>query len=422
MARILFTTFGSHGDLHPYLAVGRELKRRGHEVTIATSASHRASVEAECITFHPVRPDIALDDRALLEQIFDRRRGTERVVRMIGSRIRETYEDTRPVVEGADLVVTHLSSVAAVAIVEKLGKPWVSTVLAPAAFLSAYDPPVPAVASWIVKARVFGPAFMRRIWAVARQVSLGWVRDVIEFRREIGLSTAEHPLFEGAYSPKLVLAMFSRHFAAPAPDWPPKVNVTGFPFYCGRSPAPQDLLRFMEFGPAPIVFTLGSSAVGAAGSFYKDSVEVVGRLGARAVFLTGSFPQDLSSNLPADVFVAQYAPHSEMFPRAAAIVHQGGIGTTAQALRSGRPMLVVPFAHDQYDNAARVRRLGAGEMLPRPRYTVAAATKRLRKLLENPAYTQTAAALGDQVRAEDGVAACADAIESCVHIAPRHHS
>ena len=388
MARILFTTFGSHGDLHPYLAVGRELKRRGHEVTIATSASHRASVETECITFHPVRPDIALDDRALLEQIFDPRRGTERVVRMIGSSIRETYEDTLPVVKGADLVVTHLSS----------------------------------VASWIVKARVFGPAFMRRIWAVARQVSLGWVRDVIEFRREIGLSTAEHPLFEGGYSPRLVLAMFSRHFAAPGPDWPPKVTVTGFPFYGGQSPAPPDLLRFMESGPAPIVFTLGSSAVGAAGSFYKDSVEVVGRLGARAVFLTGSFPQDLSSNLPVDVFVAQYAPHSEVFPRAAAIVHQGGIGTTAQAMRSGRPMLVVPFAHDQYDNAARVRRLGAGEMLPRPRYTVAAATKRLRKLLEIPAYAQTAAALGDQVRAEDGVAACADAIESCVHIAPRHHS
>jgi rhamnosyltransferase subunit B len=307
-----------------------------------------------------------------------------------------------------------VASFAAVAIAEKLGKPWVCTVIAPAAFLSAYDPPVPAMASWIVKARVFGPGLMRALWAVARKESLKWVRDVIDFRRELGLSTAKHPLFEGAYSPKVALALFSRHFAPPAPDWPPQVVLTGFPFHESRRPAPADLLQFMEAGPAPIVFTLGSSAVAAAGDFYRDSLEAVRRLGTRAVFLTGQFAQDLPDGLPASVFLAQYAPHQQIFPRAAAIVHQGGIGTTAQAMRSGRPMLVVPFAHDQYDNAARIQRIGAGEMLPRPRYSAAAAARALRRLVENPGYARTAAALGERIRSEDGVSACADALEASI--------
>ncbi len=161
-----------------------------------------------------------------------------------------------------------------------------------------------------------------------------------------------------------------------------------------------------------MVFTLGSSAVGAAGDFYRSSLEAVQRLGVRAVFLTGSHPQGLPDILPEGVLQAAYAPHALLFPRAAVIVHQGGIGTTAQALRSGRPMLVVPFAFDQFDNGERSRRLGAAEVLYRSRYNARRAEPVLRRLIEDESYLRASSAIGERVRVENGSAGAADAIES----------
>ena len=414
MAHILLTTFGSYGDLYPYLAVGRELRQRGHHIVVATSEGYRAMVKNEELAFHPVRPDVSLDDRAMLRQFFDARRGSERVIRSICSVVRESYEDTLPAAEGADLVVTHIITFAAVAVAEKLRKPWISTVLAPLSFFSAEDPGVPPVAHWLFRQlRAMGPKVMRQVNRVARAQSLPWLQPLLELRQELGLSVDEHPLFAGSHSPDRVLALFSRHLAAPAPDWPKQTVVTGFPFYEQRqpTPVPPPLQRFLS-GDAPLVFTLGSSAVGAAGSFYRESLAAVQRLRARAVFLTGSHPQDLPDRLPSNVLVVPYAPHEQVFPHASVIVHQGGIGTTAQALRSGKPMLVVPFAHDQFDNSDRVRRLGAGEVLFSKRYTAARAEQQLRRLLIEPSYAQAGTRVGEQVRGENGTAAAADAIEA----------
>jgi UDP:flavonoid glycosyltransferase YjiC (YdhE family) len=106
-----------------------------------------------------------------------------------------------------------------------------------------------------------------------------------------------------------------------------------------------------------------------------------------------------------------YAPYAELFPRAAAIVHQGGIGTTAQAMRSGRPMLVMPYGHDQPDNAVRVARLGIARTIARRHYTPARAAAELRPLLDKPVYGQRAAAVGKALQQEDGVRAACDALE-----------
>lgn len=414
MARLLFATFGSYGDLHPYMAIGIEMRNRGHQVTIATHASYEAKVKAERLGFHPVRPDVSLHDRAMMEYVFDARRGTERILSYLAAVARESYEDILPAAADAGLVVTHPITFAAVAAAQKLRKHWVSTVLAPISFLSAYDPPVPAPAPWLAKLRIFGPGVMRRIWDLGRRQSRQWMAPALELRRSLGLDTAAHPLFEGSNSPRAVLALFSRYLAEPQPDWPPNVAITGFPFYDRhheQQALPPDLRRFLEVGPAPVVFTLGSSAVAAAGNFFRESLQAATRLGARAVFLTGGHPQGFPAKLPPGMFETGYAPHSEVFPRAAAIVHQGGIGTTAQALRSGRPMLVVPFAHDQFDNAYRVRRLGVAEVLYRTSYNRKLAAKHLRRLLEETAYTHTAAALGAQVREENGAAMAADLLE-----------
>src|SRR5262249_28459461 len=157
-------------------------------------------------------------------------------------------------------------------------------------------------------------------------------------------------------SPELTLAMFSPVLGGVQPDWPPNSQLTGFPFYDGLSAALNPkLAAFLDGGQPPIVFTLGSAAVMAAGEFYTESLRAAQRLGNRAILVTRRDPGNVPAGpLPDGVAVFEYAPFSALFPRAAAIVHQGGIGTTGQALRAGRPMLVVPFGFDQPDNADRV--------------------------------------------------------------------
>jgi UDP:flavonoid glycosyltransferase YjiC (YdhE family) len=411
LARVLFTTFGSYGDIHPYMAIGIELQKRGHAVTIATSSSYAAKITSEGLGFHPVRPDVSLEDKALLAYVMDARRGSERILRYIGADVRQSYEDTLPAARQADLIVTHPITFGGVMAAEKLGSPWISTVLAPISFLSAWDPPVPAPTPWIVKVRALGPGWMRLIWQLAKYDTRRWIKPVLALRRELGLPDRGNPLFDGSHSPRLALALFSRCLAEPQPDWPPQTLVTGFPFFDRHHEQAQvepALHRFLSDGPPPVVFTLGSSAVGAAGDFYRDSLQAIGKMGVRALLLTGSHPQGLPETLPAGVMAVSYAAHSEVFPRASAIVHQGGIGTTAQAMRAGRPALIVPFAHDQFDNAERVRRLGAAEVVYRSRYNALTAETALGRLRN---CDSAAAQLGDSVRAERGVECAADSIE-----------
>ena len=393
------------------MGVGLELQRRGHAVTIGTSAVYEPKVRSEGLDFTPIRPDLSIADPAWIAGMMDAKRGTERVVKHLAAAVRESYADCLRAAGQADLVVTHPIPFGAVFAVRKLEVPWVSALLAPISLFSRYDPPVPAPAPWLVKLRALGPGAVNCLFALARRQSLGWVRPVVELQKELGLQSMGHPLFEAQHSPRRVLAMFSGLLAPPQPDWPPQTVVTGFPFYDRHHEQPgmpTDLERFLSDGPPPIVFTLGSSAVMAAGEFYQTSLEAAQKLGCRAVFLTGKIEQ----GLPKDAMAAQYAPYSDLFPRAAAIVHHGGIGTTAQAMRSGRPMMVVPFSHDQFDNGARVKRLGIAGVLYRARYTAATAERALRPLLEDPRYVKSGARVAEQIATEDGIVTAADEIES----------
>jgi rhamnosyltransferase subunit B len=132
------------------------------------------------------------------------------------------------------------------------------------------------------------------------------------------------------------------------------------------------------------------------------------------VFLIGAHSQDLPAQLPENILTWPYAPHDQVFARASAIVHQGGVGTTAQALASGRPSLVVPFAHDQFDNAERVRRTGSGLALPRPKYNSRSAERMLSLLLTDTSYKAAASAIGSKLRSENGADAAAKAIDTFI--------
>jgi UDP:flavonoid glycosyltransferase YjiC (YdhE family) len=392
--RIVITSFGSFGDIFPYLGLARRLTQRGYDPVVATSAHYRPLIEGAGVAFCPVRPDIDPEDHAL---------------------VRRVMEPTR----GAALLVTHPITFAGPLVAERYQIPWVSTVLAPVSFFSAYYLPVVPSLPRLVRLRRLGPGVSRGLIHLAKWATRRWTEPIRQLRADLGLPPGANPLFEGQFSPGLTLALFSRLLANPQPDWPPHTQVTGFIDYQGPNRLPPAVVQFLEAGPAPLVFTLGSSAVCAAGPFYQESLEAVPRLGHRAVLLVGTDPQNhLPEPLPAGVLAVPYAPHGDLFPRALAIVHQGGIGTTGQALRAGRPMLVVPYAFDRPDNAWRVTKLGVARTLFPKQYEATRVIEQVRALVEDPHHAQRAAEMGGLVLAEEGVQPACDALEAYLGTAP----
>ena len=419
--RIVFTTWGSLGDLHPYMALALELTRRGHDASIATLGFYRDIVESAGLGFHPLRPDVSPDDtgaRELVRRVLDAKDGPRHLMLdVFAPVIDQMYDDTLAAVNangGADLLVTHQVPLTGPVVAHKTGVPWVSAVLLPMGFLSEYDPPTPPQAPWLQKVAALHPIFARTFNALGRRVTAPWVAPVYALRERVGLPRGGNPVFEGQHSPSLVLGLFSRLLSAKLPDFPPQTIVTGFPFYdaADQKPAPSELLEFLDAGEPPIVFTLGSSAVWIAEGFYQTAIDVVKALGRRALLLAGEqTPALRAAGLPATIAAFEYAPHSVVMPRASVIVHQGGVGTTGQALRAGRPMLVVPFGQDQPDNARRCVRLGVARTITRQAFKATRVRDELTNLLNNPTYAVRAAAVGAEVRAEQGATVACDALE-----------
>lgn len=417
--RIVIATWGSHGDLHPALGLATELRDRGHAVTVATMPVFRDDVEREQLTFHPVRPDVDPYDRGLVARMMDARRGTEVIVRgLLMSALRDSASDLRPAVAAADVVISHPVTFAAPILAGHLGKPWASMVLAPMSFFSASDVPVLPPAPWLRLLAARWPWLSRGIVSMAHRATRSWMTPVDALRAELGQPDAGHPLFEGQHSPRLVLALFSRVLADPQPDWPANVVVTGPVVYRPRGSAslPPELVGFLDDGPPPVVFTLGTSAVGAPGRFYEESLAAVRDVGCRAVLLVGHHAVNRpAGTLPPGVIAVEYASHAALFPRASVVVHQGGAGTLHQALASGRPMIVVPYAHDQPDNADRARRLGVARIIPAKRYRASRVAAGLRVLMNEPSYAAAGARVAAVVRSENGVGTACDAIQKMAH-------
>ena len=420
-AHFLLTTFGSFGDLHPYVAVGIGLRDRGHRVTIATSENYRAKVEGEGLNFHAVRPDLSplLEQPEIIARAFHPRRGSEYVMRQLFLPwLEQSCEDLMRIAPEADLLVGHAIAFATPTVAEALRKKWISVALQPSVFLSVFDPPVISGMPFARSLVRLGPRFWRQWVRFAKSIVRKWGQPLNDFRRKSGLKPLANPLLDDMFSPFGTQAWFSSAMARPQADWPANTTVTGFPFYDKREPVlgmGAELEQFLDAGPPPVVFTLGSSAVFAAGRFFEESAEAAERLGIRAVLLVGTDARNLPQRtLPGSIAMAEYAPYSELFPLAAAVVHQGGIGTTAQVIRAGRPMLVAPFSHDQPDNAARMERLQAARVLPLKSYRAERVARELRLILEKREYADAAMRAARAIAAEDGVRAACDGLEAAL--------
>jgi len=411
MARIVLTTWGSYGDLNPYLGLALALKARGHEPVLATAAYYRTVA----VEFRPVRPDIDPGNTEIIARVMHPKRGPEVILREVMlPTVEDAYEDLRRAVHGADLLVSHPITFAAPVLADKIGIPWISSVLAPISFFSTHDFPVLPAALFLKRLEQMGPWVAPLLYKLARRATRDWPEPVYRLRAKLGLPRGGNPIYEGQHSPALVLGLFPSVLAKPQPDWPANVRVTGrIPFDAGhgKSLSPE-LGEFLVQGPPPIVFTLGSSAVMAAGDFYEESIAAIQQLGLRGVMLAGAEGvARLARKTSKDILVVDAAPHSQLFPKAAVIVQQCGIGTLGQAISAGCPILAVPFAHDQPDNAYRIERLGVARVLYPPQYRARRVAQELRRLLDQGEYQRAAQQVAAKVRAEDGLLEACNAIE-----------
>lgn len=411
--RIVFASLGSLGDLHPLLAMARNCEERGHGVVIAAGEAYAHYVKTMGFDFQAIRPDFNPDPEVIKRHY--NRQGPENLLREeIFGRVRETYPDLLEATKGADILVVGELLYVAPMVAEKLGIPWVNVILAPTSFLSACDPCVLAPAPGLHWLRYFGTWPHRMIFAYGRHKTTEWSKPLQMFRRELGLRPGPNPVFEGKHSPHLVLAMFPRFLAAAQRDWPAATQQAGFPYFAqpGRPETEERVDTFLKRGKAPLIFTLGSGVVHIAKNFYQHAAKAAQELDCRAILLLGKNPAP--ANLPDTILAVDYAPLESLLPHAAAMIHQGGIGGCAEALRAGIPSLIIPFGFDQPDNAERMRKLGVARVLNRRRISKRTLVANLRILLSDSAMSARAKAFTHLIDPAADLAQAVEAIERVV--------
>ncbi|MET0265275.1 MAG: glycosyltransferase [Duganella sp.] len=367
-ARILILAVGSAGDVYPFIAAGQVLRARGHAVTLVASANFRDRVEHAGLHFVSGISQQDLDAGVADPDLWHPLKGFATIWKHMARHLPGAYAQQLALVEqGPTLVVASTLGLSGRLLQETHGVPLVTVHLAPSCFFSAHDTAVRRGRHW--------PRAWPR-WAVRLTLSVverllvdPVVRPAVNsLRARLGLAPVRHVMSRWLHSPARVVCAWPAWFAAPQPDWPPNAVCTGFP----RMPATintsgaaldRNLQDFLDAGAAPIVITPGS-AMAHGRAFIAQALAAAAVLQVRAVVVS-PYRDQLPASLPPSVHYVAYAPFDVLSRYAAAFVHHGGIGTSATVLAAGKPQLIVPFAFDQPDNAARLTRLGvAATVLP----------------------------------------------------------
>ena len=414
--KVVLATLGSLGDLNPCIGVALELKSRGHHVVFASSESYRRRIQKCGLRFHAIRPDLHMDkemvDRILAED------GAEYFVRrVLIDSLGSTYQDLTQACANSDLLISGDLVLAAPLVAQKQRTPWISAVLSPSSFGSVVDF-YPSLGGRVGK--ITARSISRAMNELARFGMRSWTEPIDILRRELGLAGDRHPLTIGRFSPQLVLGLFSAVLGGPHPDWPASTRVTGAVFYDedeDRSGMSPEIQAFLHDGDPPLVFTLGSSATLSPGDFYVESVKAARILGQRALLVVGK--NGRPSNAEANTLECDYAPYSELFPRAAAVIHAAGAGSIAHALRAGCPMLLLPYGgFDQPMNAERLKRLGFARTIDPKQYSAQTAASEIACLLNNHEYADRTRNTSCLVKSEDGLRVACDLVEQQLQASP----
>jgi rhamnosyltransferase subunit B len=414
--RTLVVALGSAGDVHPFIGIALELRKRGHQVTFLTNSFFESLVRSLGLEFQSIGRVEDYERATRDPDLWNSTKGMEVVWRTVFEpAIRPTYDFIRDLADPRKYTtVASAWAFGARLAQEKLGVSLITAYLQPGMLRTQYGPleiagvRVPGwmpnrVRRWLWKMidalyldRLFGPALNR-------------------FRQELGLKPVNEILGHWIHSPDRGIALFPDWFAQPPQDWPNQVAITGFPLFDERSlhDLPTELEEFLAEGDHPVVFTPGSAMEHAA-EFFRVSLEACLALRRRAIFLT-SYHDQLPRELPHTIRHFDYVPFSRLLPYAAALVHHGGIGSCAQAMKAGIPHLIMPMAHDQFSNAFRVEALGLGFNVRRNRYVKAVVIDKLENLLKAESIKLRCREVAELFGRKNPLSEICDLVESTVY-------
>jgi rhamnosyltransferase subunit B len=399
--RILLLPFGSAGDVLPFVWLARHLKARGHEVTLITASLFRTVVERAGLAFVPIGQDEDFERLMRDPRIWRLGSGTKAVfgyAAEAAGRFLEAIAAVRAQQGAADLMLAPVTAFGARLAREVWGTRLVTVHLQPAVLLSAHEMPVlvPALAPWVAAA----PVWFKRLMLQRGPNPVDWFAGpkLRKLCQEHGVRPPKSFFREWWDSPDGSVVLFPEWFAAPQPDWPEGCFQAGFPLedLSREQGLVPDLEAFLERHAAapPVVFTAGSANVQAA-DFLAVAVAALERLGRPGVLVTRDLAQ-VPERLPEMIRAVEYTPFGPLLRRAGAFVHHGGIGTLSQGFAAGVPQLLMPMAHDQPDNAVRLKRLGAGDWLSRGRFTPERVAERLEALLTSEPVAAACARLRER--------------------------
>lgn len=375
------------GDVLPYIALAHGLQKNGHQILMVVNASNLGVVNKqgiECVVFD-VGQDADAQNKKAFEGLTQSLLGSLKVLRKLGKHLRQEVACIQRLAPSFDLVIGSQTSLAAPLVARALGKPWVFSGVSPMAFISFIDPPYLHGLRWLGKDSVL-PNWWKAVlqWFFLKLSDVIYV-DYRQIEQELGL-IHQHPLFAGRYSPWLNLALFSPLLARPQSDWPAKTIQCGFvkeTIRVAHQIHDVGLERFLASGSAPVVFTLGSVSRVDPQDFYALALKVIAKLGVRAVLIKRDAVElNVAPSLP--VYVCSFADYSMLFKACKCVVHHGGVATLMQVLAAGKPSLILPRTLDQFDQAARARKLGVSEVLPFLKMSEVALLRGIERVLARP--------------------------------------
>src|SRR5687767_13314973 len=365
----LLITIGSHGDVHPFVGLGMRLRRRGHRVRLVTNSHFEPLARAAGLDFVELGTSEEYLRVANDPDMWSPRRSFYAVFGWVAKTLEQVYGLIKRNLTDDTVVASSTLVLAARIAEDKLGFPHATIHLAPGVMRSIVDPPkLPG----LVLPKWLPMSWRRAFWDFAdnRILDPFIAPPVNALRARLGLPPVRHVLRDWWHAPRLTIGMFPDWFAPPAADWPPQVRLTGFPLFDERgiSALSEPLQDFLARNSRPAVAFTPGSAMFQGERFFAAAVDSCVRGGFRGILLT-RHAEHVPRDLPADVIHVDYAPFSELLPRVAALVHHGGIGTSAQGMAAGVPQLVTTITHDQPDNAHRMKRLGVAETIPMSKFS-----------------------------------------------------
>lgn len=416
MTKILISTFGTRGDIQPFIALGKGLKAAGYEVGVCTSEGYRSFVEEHQLQYVFMDNELLRLSQAVLGDTYGIG-GTLNIVRKMNAAMRRSMDDEWNAALNfqPDLIIYHPKCLGSYHVAEKLHIPAIMSIPLP-----LYTPTSEFPASFMSGIRL-GKWFNRFSYRLIGLSSSMFAGTINDFRaKTLGMSPIKRfadVLLRSNGKPVPILYPYSP-FLLPVPkDFPDHVHVTGYWFLDQTTtwqPEPE-LTNFLESGTQPVYIGFGSIGARNAEKRTQIILEALEKSGQRGLFVSG-WGGLKASNLPQTVYMAESIPHDWLFPKVAAVVHHGGAGTTAAGLRAGKPTIICPFMADQPFWGKLVHQRGIGpEPISQYRLTSDKLATAITTVVVDQTMKHRAAELGEQIRAEDGVGRAVEVITAVIH-------